>query len=429
MRTNFKLIFSLLATFAFAFACTDVDELRDYTASDDEVTDDEDADSDTDSDTSTDSGESTTMAIFSLDEITSEIYPDSTDVWCISDVTATTASTAGLRTAAYAALKEGREIELIFANMKEIPDSILYINNSSDLTNITSVTAPVAVKVGNYAFLDNTGIVTIDMPNLQSVGVCSFQWCSSITEIDFPYLTSIDSCGFYRCESAAYVNLPSVKTLAHGALRSCSSLTEIYLPEVTTASSYTFYNCNSVVSISTPKLETIIGDDGSLPYATFMDCSSVEIIDMPLLSSGIYERMFETCVSLKEVNFPKVSSVGNLTFRGLYNLETVNLASATDIGQYAFRECISLTYLEIGTDCVIDNLSSETFFVTGTDGYAYSEEKTLEMMANINITIGSANSSMVNSSAKTLYATDESKTSATVLETVEIGPFKSITVQ
>ena len=209
-----------------------------------------------------------------------------------------------------------------------------------------------------------------------SIGDRAFSWCGSLTNINIPdSVTNIGNYAFYGCESLKSIKIPnSVTNIGDEAFGECSSLTNINIPNsVTNIGEWAFYGCKSLTNINIPNSVTNIGD------SAFYGCRSLTSINIPNSVTNIGEWAFYGCKSLTNIIIP--SSVVNMDgnpFRGwngdlyneskafvyerqvLFNKDKTTLIayrskdtnyiipnSVTNIGNYAFYECKSLTNINI----------------------------------------------------------------------------------
>jgi len=275
--------------------------------------------------------------------------------------------------------------------------------------NLTSVSLPNAITIGDYAFYNCTSVTTIDLPSAITTDEESFGRCESLITINLPNVTNIGYSAFSRCYALATIDLPNVITIENFAFQYCSpSLTTINLP-VCTHLGDTIGNDNvfsqilgNTISITIPEALLLDGDlialslDNTLtvngnPYQPFTgfsgdlelefddilnvpvdDASSVsdwnDFFDLPSWSTQftavivdgntvtleggeniiIRESKFESdssIVSLVDVGC--VAYVDNNAFYNCTALTTVDLPLATSIGDNAFYDCTVLTTVDL----------------------------------------------------------------------------------
>ena len=145
-------------------------------------------------------------------------------------------------------------------------------------------------------------------------------------------VTSIGNYAFSGCSSLTSIEIPSgVTSIGNYAFSGCSSLTSIEIPSgVTSIGNDAFWNCSSLTSIEIPSGVTSIGDDA------FSGCSSLTSI---IVESGntVYDSR-NNCNAI-------IETATNTLITGCQN--TVIPNTVTSIGYWAFRECSSLTSIEI----------------------------------------------------------------------------------
>ncbi len=169
----------------------------------------------------------------SLDYFSATSYPMTTDIWTITDSSATTDDFAGLSAAIEALAGSGREISLTFPNLTAIPNYAIFGTSSySDTYNSTalvSVSAPLAESVGQYAFYNCNALVELDFPVATTIYTFAFYACSSVLELDFPSAAILENHCFRACSSVTVANFPEATNVRTYVFNSCSSLTDLHL--------------------------------------------------------------------------------------------------------------------------------------------------------------------------------------------------------
>ncbi len=272
-----------------------------------------------------------------------------TDSWVIDDLSATTDDFEGLSDAIeYISLSEPeRQISIEFSDLEAIPAYAIFGESLSDgsrsFTALTSVAAPYATTVGNYAFEFCYNLASVSLPQAQSVGSYALRDCKALGSLSLPSAISIGDAAFSGCRSLTSLDLPLVESVGEQAFRLCDALTSIELPSATTIEAGAFGYCSALTSFDAEQL----------------------------LSIGDYA--FCGCLLLTDLNIPIVEQIGNCAFISCSSLESFTLnSSLSSLGYGVFSDCTSL--MEI----ICDN--SDYSFDT-TSGILYNSDQTEAIIA------------------------------------------------
>ncbi len=172
---------------------------------------------------------------------------------------------------------------------------------------------------------------------------------------------SIFRHAFSRQTNLISVVIPAgVDTIGSNAFFECSNLTTIHIPSsVTKSGTYAFYNCENLQNVTTDDLSSwcdiVFSDSTSTP----MSYAKHLYINGELLTELIYPRdktiindyVFMNCTDLVLVDIPdETKTIGKYAFAGCSNLTDVVMSVnsyITSIGIGAFRDCTSLTFIEL----------------------------------------------------------------------------------
>ena len=246
-----------------------------------------------------------------------------------------------------------------------IPDSVTSIGNGAFryCSNLTSVTIGNSVtSIGNSAFYHCHNLTSITIPNsVTSIGDYAFRYCISLTSVTIGN---------------------SVTSIGESAFEYCSSLTSVTIPDsVTSIGNSAFSGCSSLTSITIPDSVTSIGDFAFSSTAIYNDESNWEndvlyignyLIEAKNTLSGEYvvkketkcigRRAFVGCSELNQINVDTANTAYSSENGVLFNKNKTELIrypegkagnsyvipnSVTSIGEYAFRDCTSLTSITI----------------------------------------------------------------------------------
>ena len=278
-----------------------------------------------------------------------------------------------------------------------IPSSVTSIGQGAftACTSLTIDTFPSNItSIGHQAFSDCFSLTSMTIPSsVTSIGGGAFSGCSSLTSVTLPSsITSIEYQTFSGCTSMTSVTLPaSVTSIGDFAFMGCTSMTSVTLPSsVTSIGGSAFSGCTSMTSVTIPASVTSIGDgaflgcsslvsiqveSGSTTYASvdgvLLDKAQTTIITCPAGKTGAYvipasvtsigNRVFSYCAGLESIQVESGSTAYASVDGVLLNkAQTALIAcpvgktgayvipdSVTNIGDYAFHSCASLTSVTI----------------------------------------------------------------------------------
>jgi hypothetical protein len=188
------------------------------------------------------------------------------------------------------------------------------------------------------------------------------------------FVTSIGANAFYDCASLDSVIIPnSVTSIGANAFYLCSGLSDVPIPTcVTNIGDYAFGDCTSLTNIIIPDSVTSIGD------GAFSSCGLTSLT-IPTSVTSIGDDAFGNCWSMSAINVdtnnPAYMSIGGALFSkdgatlvafpagndaASYSIPT----NVTNIGDYAFHSCTSLTNVTIPNS--VTRLGSGAFYYCGS---------------------------------------------------------------
>ena len=257
-----------------------------------------------------------------------------------------------------------------------IPNGVTSIGYSAfeDCSSLTSITIPNGVtSIGYSAFEDCSSLTSITIPNsVTSIGKYTFEDCSSLTSITIPdSVTSIGNSAFWWCVSLTSITIPdSVTSIDYRAFEGCSSLTSVYISDIASWCGIAFDSSDS----------NPLGSGASL----YLNGKLVTDLIIPNSVTNIGNYAFYGCSSLTSITIPNsVTSIGGNAFEYCSSLTSITIPdSVTSIGWYAFCNCSSLTSITIPNSVTsidwntFDGCSSLTSItipdsVTSIDYYAF----------------------------------------------------------
>ena len=180
--------------------------------------------------------------------------------------------------------------------------------------------------------------------------------------------------------------LPGVQTIGESAFAG-TGIEEFSLPEsVTSIGNYAFANCDNLTEVIIPERVNNIGE------GAFSDCENVEKVVWSDKLTEIPKNTFKNCVSLKDINFGNVHSIGTSAFDTCTSLTSVNIPdSVTNIGDHAFSGCSSLVIDKLPTNVTVydDGVFNECKAFTLSEFQKELQRYGLEHLQDVNSRIQS----------------------------------------
>ena len=194
-------------------------------------------------------------------------------------------------------------------------------------------------NVSNFTLYDYYGKGKIEIPsnlNIMYLDEDCFKGNTEIEEIILPTsLTEIPENAFLGCINLKKVVIPGQCTVIKAnAFKNCTSLTTIEL--------------GLFVDSERNELGPDYAGTLSIGRNAFEGCEMLQTITNQKRITTIYERAFENCIALKEIDLSNVRAVANGAFKGCTGLlgEKVTTTEHTAIGVGMFENCTGLTSFE-----------------------------------------------------------------------------------
>jgi len=194
-----------------------------------------------------------------------------------------------------------------------------YIGTSSNVVIPSEIDGHKVTAIGYRAFADCTNLKNVTFSeNLLSIGNYAFSNCSSLTFVDLhdTRITNIGLYAFKNCMELLCVNLPPLyKEICDGTFYGCSQLEIISLDNIINIDEDAFGNC---ISLTELKLH------GNICMRAFMNCKSLEFVEVDSSFYFIESQGFAGCDNLKQIIFSNgLHYVGSSAFSSCSNLKDV----------------------------------------------------------------------------------------------------------
>ena len=250
-----------------------------------------------------------------------------------------------------------------------IDDSVTAIGEKAlvDCMSLTSIDIPASVTtIGDSAFAASPNLINVYYQGTLEQW-CNFSFASAETN---PLYAGANL--YIGNELADDIVIPeSVATLNSYAFFNCKSLTSVNIPaNVTVIKGGAFFNCTTLTSVTFADGSQLTSIDdgyyaGACYHGTFSDCTSLESIEIPASVTNIGDYAFSGCTSLTGLTFAEgsqLTSVGFGVFHRCTSLKNVEIsASVTDIGTYVFSDCTSLTNVTFEEGSQLTTIGEQAF--------------------------------------------------------------------
>ncbi len=191
-------------------------------------------------------------------------------------------------------------------------------------------------KIGEESFLC-CEIISFETPNITYIGDIALGR-NKIYEIYFPELTEAGDGAFADIPNLQKVHLPKLKYVSRGMFEYCEQLKYVEIDVAKTIDQRAFQQCAWLNTVVAPELE-----------------STIDTLDDNLSNA------FLNCMSLQEINFPKLTNINGYTFFDCINLNKIILPNAKNIGESAFKNCQSLSCVELPN---VEHIGNDVFVNT-----------------------------------------------------------------
>ena len=194
-----------------------------------------------------------------------------------------------------------------------------------------------ATNISTYAFYCCSNLINITISNsVTNIESDAFATCSSLTNITIPNsVMSIEEFAIIDCDNLESITISnSVTNIGDGLCYRCSNLKNIYVDK-----NNQYYSSENGILFNKDKSKLIKYPDGKINKQCII----------PDNVTDIGEYAFAACSSLTSITIPNsVTSISDRAFYYCSSLTSITIPnSVTSIGGCAFNSCSSLTNITI----------------------------------------------------------------------------------
>ncbi len=239
-----------------------------------------------------------------------------------------------------------------------LPDTVTHIaaNAFADCTVLTQINAAGVTTLGDAVFSGCTALKSLSFAQqLTQIGVRTFADCTALQNLHCEQLTAVPEAAFMGCTALQSLYIPAVRAFGASAFDGCTSLVSVRCAwnQVTALGNRAFADCTSFAgSLGFVALET-------LGESVFDGAASLLRVALPETITVLPRRTFAGCKSLRQLDLPGVTQIGD---------------AALAVQQSAFGVTLSMPFAEvtsIGTDafygCALGTRGETTAFTSLTE--------------------------------------------------------------
>ena len=246
-------------------------------------------------------------------------------------------------------------INLTLTGVKAIPDYTFDIDMYNSGSGIFGMWYVEDEREYVYAL----GSVTLT--DATYIGDDAFTYTSYLSSVSAPVATKIGANAFEDA-GLTEISLPLVKEVGEFAFDSCDNLTKVFLPQATVISFYAFQSCYSLTEVTLGSLESV---DHS-HYGIFYDANDTSKIDLTLPYTQ-KSLIFDTnmCLVASDALFTETTDYEVNVFMGYtFKSITITCTDGTANHNYTYTNNGDGTHKKVCAECGLVNRESEAHDLT-----------------------------------------------------------------
>ena len=213
-------------------------------------------------------------------------------------------------------------------------------------------------NIGKHVFSGCPDLASIDISDrVTHISAWAFEDCKSFTNIEIPNsITDIGWGAFSGCIRLANIEIPnSVTNISDWAFDECASLESIVIPgSVTNIGIGAFADCDRLSNIFVSEENEVYASIDGILYnkkiSELLCCPGGKTsVNIPNSVTDIYNYSFKGCRSLTSIEIPdSVTKIQYAAFEDCISLESIQLPNSVGlIDSWAFSRCSSIKSAEI----------------------------------------------------------------------------------
>lgn len=216
--------------------------------------------------------------------------------------------------------------------------------NAFSNSAISSLKLGKVKSISKTAFLGCNQLVNIEIENLMNMPEGCFKGCLSLTDVRINELAYIPAGAFSGCENLAHISFPDVKKVFSNAFENCVSLSEVELPSAVEIYSNAFNGCTSLYILNLPELKTFESSVYTETNPKIYLPANLKKFYAPQFEKTV-AGMFSNATAIEIIGLNGVKSIAADTFKGCYDIYSLNIEGIKKITDSAFNEC-SITFID-----------------------------------------------------------------------------------
>ncbi len=175
----------------------------------------------------------------------------------------------------------------------------------------------------------------VDGRRIATLSASAFSGNTKVVSVSFEKsLTTITEGAFVGCTALSKINAPGVTTIEKDAFNSCEALNTVSCSSLEIVGENAFYGCKSLFSLTDDKIVNV----GNRAFANTVNLSSFSNTVINKIGNSAFEGSGVT-----EVGIANASEIGDYAFKNCNALTQISVLNATSVGRGAFSGCVSAT--------------------------------------------------------------------------------------